>query len=625
MSQSTRPSGPGENPGKSKSSRKKAASSGDTGVLPQISAALGAASERLQSTVEELLGSQKQINDAQLAALTDMLGSYRDVLTQMASHPRTVASKEVQLLKQHGRLLARSVKRVFGREVEPVTVPEKGDKRFAAEAWDDSVIFDYIKQAYLLNAQAVTDLVNQLEATPTHSREQIQFYTRQLVNALSPSNFPLTNPEVLKLTVEKKGGNLVDGIKQLWQDLKQSPRVFNVAMTDVTAFEVGRNVATTPGKVVFQNDMLQLIQYTPTTETVYRTPLLILPPWINKYYILDLTARNSLVKWLVDQGHTVFMVSWVNPGPSLRDKTFEHYMTEGSLAALDAIELATGEKSVNVVGYCVGGTLLGCTLAWLAAKRQSKRIKTATYLTTLLDFSDPGGIGVFLNDKTIRAIEKQGQKTGYYDGRAMALSFNLLRENDLLWSFVVNNYLKGEKPAAFDLLYWNSDGTNLTAGMHGWYLRNMYMENRLIEPGGIELAGVKLDLGKIKTPVYFLSAQQDHIAKWKTTYTGTQLHGGPVTFVLSGSGHIAGVVNPPVPEKYGYWTNAELPADPDTWFAGATQHKGSWWLHWQQWLEPQAGDRVAPIQPGEGKLPVIEDAPGTYVKQRIADVVGSAE
>jgi polyhydroxyalkanoate synthase len=591
------------------------------GLAGRIRSSMSHASGKFQESIEEWMSTQSQVNDAQLHALLAMLGSYRDIGEQLASRPGKVMKQELSLLKSHARLLLNSAKKVIGKEAEAVIRPDPQDKRFADQEWENNLLFDYIKQAYLLNTQAVTDLVNSLQATPAYSQEQLKFYTRQLLNALSPTNFLLTNPEVLKRTLSTKGSNLGEGLKNLVADLKKSPGLLNVSMTDYSAFEVGKNVATTPGKVIFQTDMMQLIQYVPVTETVYKTPLLILPPWINKYYILDLKPGNSLVKWLVDQGHQVFMASWVNPGPELRDKGFEHYMTEGALAALDAIQAATGEKSVNVIGYCVGGTLLACTMAYLAAKRKSARIKSATCLTTLLDFTDPGGIGVFINDRTIKAIERQGKKSGYYDGRAMAFSFNLLRENDLLWSFVVNNYLKGQKPSPFDLLYWNSDCTNLTGAMHGWYLRNMYLENKLVQPGGIELAGVKLDLRKVKTPAYFLSASQDHIAKWKTTYKGTHLFSGPVTFVLSGSGHIAGVANPPVPQKYGFATNDQLPPEADSWLKGATQHPGSWWPHWNAWIAPYAGEQVKPVLPGEGQLSVIEDAPGTYVKQRIADVL----
>ncbi len=576
---------------------------------------------KTRSQLADFLGKNTNINDAQLSAMLDMVGAYKSIVEQLTLHPVRTAGKEVELLKSHVSLLRNSLGRAFGIESESVIEPERGDRRFNDKEWKDNVIFDYLKQAYLLNSKAVLELVDTLDDTKHHSHDQYMFYTRQLVNALAPSNFVLTNPEVLRKTVSTGGTNLAEGLKNLIEDYRRNPNMLNIAMTDFSAFEVGKNLATTPGKVVFQNHMLQLIQYTPTTDKVNQTPLMIIPPWINKYYILDMKQENSLVTWLVDQGHTVFMVSWVNPGPSMRDISFEDYLLHGALPALDAVEDATGEKEINVIGYCVGGTLLSATLAYLAAKRKAKRIKCATYLTTLIDFTDPGGIGVFINDTTIESIEKSLDKTGYYDGRSMAFSFNLLRENDLFWSFFVNNYLMGEKPEAFDLLYWNSDGTNLPAAMHGWYLRNMYLENKFIKANGITLDNTPIDHRKIKTPVYFLSTIQDHIAKWKTCYRGTQVHSGDVTFVLSGSGHIAGVVNPPAAEKYCHWTNDSLPEDPDNWLETATKQEGSWWPNWNNWVQPYVGEQVAPRIPGDRNLEVIEDAPGTYVKQRIADVI----
>lgn len=573
-----------------------------------------------RKALDGYLQKNPNIDDSQLNTVIDMMGSFRDMAEQLTLHPFRVAHTEVELVKSHAKLVGATANRLIGKMADPVVVPEKGDHRFGDEDWSDNMVFDYIKQAYLLNSNAVMELVDSLEDSNTHTHDQFMFYSRQIVNALSPSNFPLTNPEVLKKTVSSGGVNLIDGFKQFVDDYKKNPGMFNVSMTDFSAFSVGKNVATTPGKVVYQNEMMQLIQYQPTTEKVNKTPLLVIPPWINKYYILDLKEKNSFIKWLVDQGNTVFIVSWVNPGPALRDTGFEDYMKHGPLDALDAIEKATGETEVNAIGYCVGGTLLASTLAWLTAKRK-KRIKSATYLTTLIDFSDPGGIGVFINDNSITNIEKRLDKVGYYDGRAMAFSFNMLRENDLFWSFVIKNYLKGEKPAPFDLLYWNSDGTNLPAKMHGYYLRNMYLENNLVKPGGIELDGVKIDISKIKTPVYFLSTIQDHIAKWKTTYKGALLHSGDVKFVLSGSGHIAGVVNPPAQEKYGYWTNSDIPADSDQWFKGAKKNNGSWWNDWKEWSEQYAGEQVDARTPGDRELTVIEDAPGAYVKLRIADAI----
>ncbi|WP_250658367.1 PHA/PHB synthase family protein [Alkalimarinus coralli] len=573
-----------------------------------------------RKALEEFLQKNPSIDDSQINTLFDMVGSFRDMAEQLTLHPFRLAHTEVELVKNHAKLIGATANRLVGKMADPIVMPDKGDHRFGSEDWSDNMVFDYIKQAYLLNSKAVMELVDSLEDSNTHTHDQFMFYSRQIVNALSPSNFPLTNPEVLKKTISSGGINLLDGFKQFLDDYKKNPGLLNVSMTDFSAFSVGKNVATTPGKVVYQNEMMQLIQYLPTTEKVNKVPLLIIPPWINKYYILDLKEKNSLIKWLVDQGNTVFVISWVNPGPALRDTGFEDYMKRGPLDALDAIEKATGEKEVNAIGYCVGGTLLASTLAWLTSKRK-KRIKSATYLTTLIDFSDPGGIGVFINDNSISSIEKRLDKVGYYDGRAMAFSFNMLRENDLFWSFIINNYLKGEKPAPFDLLYWNSDGTNLPAKMHGYYLRNMYLENNLVKPGGIELDGVKIDISKIKTPAYFLSTIQDHIAKWKSTYKGALLHSGDVKFVLSGSGHIAGVVNPPAQEKYGYWTNNECPAEPDMWLNSATKNKGSWWNDWKTWSEQHVGEQVEPRTPGDRELTVIEDAPGSYVKLRIADAI----
>ncbi len=570
--------------------------------------------------LEEWLGGFRPVDDAQVSTLGEMASTYRRTMESALLHPVRLVGTQAELMREHVRLLAYLGARVAGRAPEPVVEPEPDDRRFRASDWD-SPVFDYLKQAYLLNARTLMHFIEADDSLSGPQRDQAEFYLRQAISALSPSNFPLTNPEVLRITRERNGMNLVDGARQFWEDLKQNPRLFNVGMVDRGAFEVGRNLAVTAGDVVFQNDLIQLIQYRPRTPTAFKRPLLIVPPWINKYYILDLKPKNSFIQWLVDQGFTVFVISWVNPGPELRDKSFDDYMLEGPVAAIDAIRDATGEDELNAIGYCIGGTLLAATLAWLAAKGRHPVI-SATYLATLMDFSDPGGIGVFVNDHLIRAVDRATEKLGYYDGRAMAFSFNLLRENDLFWSFWINSYLKGEKPAAFDLLYWNTDGTNLPARMHSFYLRKMYLENRLVEPGGITLAGEPIDLRRIDIPVFFLSAEQDHIAKWKATYRGTQLHSGPVRFVLGGSGHIAGVVNPPAANKYGYWTNEALPEDPDLWLASAERHEGSWWPFWKTWVESYAGEQVDARQPGEGSLPVLQSAPGDYVRQRISDVVG---
>ncbi|PIE44296.1 MAG: class I poly(R)-hydroxyalkanoic acid synthase [Gammaproteobacteria bacterium] len=591
-------------------------------AVHQLFATFDTATGVYREFLENLVAKNEYIDDSQVATLFEMIGAYRDLFEQIAIHPKSFLYQEGSMLRQQFSLLQNTAKRLLGKDVEPVALPGRGDRRFADPEWTENIAFDYIKQAYLIYANSMMSLVEGIDGTTSKTHDQFVFFTRQFVNALSPSNFVFTNPEVLRKTIASGGGNLLEGLKQFVDDYKKNPGLINVSMTDYSAFRVGQNVATTPGKVVYQNDLMQLIQYSPSTESVNKTPVLILPPWINKYYILDLTAENSFVKWMVDHGLTVFMISWVNPGPALKDKSFDDYMVEGPLAALDAIEKATGEQEVHTIGYCVGGTLLACTVSYLEQKQQ-KRICSATFLTTLIDFSDPGGLGVFINEHEITGIERRVAKTGYYDGRTMAFSFNMLRENDLFWSFFINNYLKGEKPAAFDLLYWNSDSTNLPGKMHCFYLRNMYLANKLIEPGGIELNGVKIDISKVQTPAYFLSAIQDHIAKWKATYPGAKLLSGEVRFVLSGSGHIAGVVNPPSAEKYCYWTNSELPDEAQDWLDSAEQHKGSWWMNWRRTWIDQHGDneQVAARQPGDRELEVIEDAPGYYVKQRVADVI----
>jgi polyhydroxyalkanoate synthase len=417
--------------------------------------------------------------------------------------------------------------------------------------------------------------------------------------------------------MESGGENLVKGLEHLLDDLERGKGQLSIKMTDYDAFKVGQNIASTPGKVVYQNDLMQLIQFSPTTDKVLRRPLLIIPPWINKYYILDLRPKNSFIKWAVDQGITVFIVSWVNPDEELSAKSFEDYMLEGPLAALDQIKLATGETEVNAVGYCLGGTLLASTLAYMAAKGD-QRVASATFLTTMTDFSEAGELSVFIDEEQLQLLEERMNEKGYLDGGTMATSFNMLRANDLIWSFVVNNYLLGKDPFPFDLLYWNSDSTRMPARMHSFYLRNMYQNNLLIEPGGITLGGEPIDLRRITVPVFMLSTREDHIAPWKSTYAGTQIFGGPIKFVLSASGHIAGVVNPPAAGKYCHWTNTKLPKTPDAWLETAKQNEGSWWTEWYRWLAKQGGGTVAARVPGAGGLTAIEDAPGSYVAVRIS-------
>ncbi len=580
--------------------------------------------DRAEEQMEKWLGQTGLVSDTTLSTLSEMSTAYRNLWESALLNPLRFVEAESQLLRQHVALGVYGAARACGQQPDPVATAEPDDRRFAAEEWRRWLPYDYLHQAYLLNAQALLDWVEQMPGIPGANHDQMRFYVRQVVSALSPSNFLASNPEALRITVEQRGQNLLEGGRQLLTDISRNPGLFNVAMADVSAFRIGENIATTPGQVVYQNELMQLIQYSPSTPSVYQRPLLVVPPWINKFYILDLTPQNSLIRWMVEQGLTVFVISWVNPGPELRDKGFEDYMLEGPLQAMQVIQAITGEEQLNALGYCIGGTLLGSTLAWLA-KKGRQPVASATYLTTLLDFSDPGGIGVFINEHSLSGIERMLQRQGYLDGRAMAFTFNLLRENELFWSFWINNYLKGKPPAAFDLLYWNTDGTNLPARMHAYYLRQMYLENRLVQADALTLAGESIDLAQIEVPSFFLSTQQDHIAKWKTTYRGARVHGGERTFVLAGSGHIAGVVNPPAKGKYGYWCNAQLPEDAEQWLAGAERHPGSWWPHWLQWLTQYAGEQVPPREPGSADYPPLQAAPGSYVRVRAADAIAAGQ
>ena len=500
-------------------------------------------------------------------------------LSQAAwANPGRVAAAQMSLWWDYANLAQRTALRAMGGQADPVAEPEDGDRRFRHAGWDEHLAFDVIKQAYLLTSRAWVDLVKDFDELDERTQRKLAFTISQTADALSPSNFAHTNPEVLEATAESGGKNLLDGMHNLMSDLVDSDGQLNIKTTDHDAFEVGENLATTPGKVVFQNDLMQLIQYTPSTKKVHRTPLLIMPPWMNKFYIMDLRPGNSMMEWLVAQGHTVFMVSWVNPDERLAHKGFEDYMLEGAIAALDAIEKATGERQVNVTGYCLGGILLSAAAAWLKAKGDD-RIKSATYLTTMVDFCDTGEVSLFIDEDGIDDLEKRINDRGFLDGKLVDVTFRTLRANDLVWSFFVNSYLLGKSPKPFDILYWNADSTNMTAATHTFFMRNMYLENRLREPGGITLAGVPIDVTRVDTPAYVFSAKEDHIAPWKTGYASAKLFAGPVTFLLGASGHIAGVVNPPDKQKYGYWTNDTFPDDPDAWLNSAGEHPGSWWPH----------------------------------------------
>lgn len=544
--------------------------------------------------------------------------AFLEMTTRLMANPARLVQAQLGFWHDYLTLWQNTARRMLGDAPAPVIAEDDKDRRFKDEAWREHEVFDFIRQSYLLSARYFRSVVEGTEGLEPKTAQKVDFYTRQFVDAMSPTNFLMTNPEVLRRTAESGGENLLRGLSNLLSDLERGRGKLRIRMTDDTKFKVGENIAVTPGKVVFQNDLMQLIQYAPTTEKVLKRPLLIIPPWINKFYILDLRPKNSFIRWAVEQGHTVFVISWVNPDAKLAEKGFDDYMLEGPYAALDAIEQATGEKGANVIGYCLGGTLLASTLAHMASKRDT-RVKSATFFTTMVDFAEAGELGVFIDEEQLAALEEKMQKTGYLEGREMATTFNMLRANDLIWSFVVNNYLMGQEPFPFDLLYWNDDSTRMPARMHSFYLRRMYQENDLVKPGGVELAGVKLDLRKVKLPTYILSTREDHIAPWKSTYRATQIYKGPTRFVLAASGHIAGVANPPDAGKYSHWVSDELPPDAEEWFKGATELAGSWWPDWHRWVSGLDRTQVPARIPGEGALPAIEDAPGSYVKVMATD------
>jgi polyhydroxyalkanoate synthase len=573
--------------------------------------------ERSQQIVGEFLKRQSPEEGVGMASPLAIGAAFFEMTARMMADPSRLVQAQLSLWNDYMTLWQRTAQRFLGGEAQPLIEPVPGDRRFRDAAWDDNTLFDYIKQSYLLTARWVQNTVREVEGIDERTARKVDFYTRQFVDALAPSNFLMTNPEALRTTIESRGENLLNGLKNLLGDLERGKGRLAIRMTDMAAFRIGENIAVTPGKVVYQNDLIQLLQYEPTTGTVKRRPLLIMPPWINKFYILDLRPDNSFIRWAVGQGHTVFVVSWVNPDRRLAAKSFADYMREGPLAALDAIEQATGEREVNAIGYCLGGTLLACTLAYMAAKRDN-RVKSATFFVTMVDFAEAGELSVFIDEEQLSALEGRMNARGYLEGRDMATTFNMLRANDLIWSFVVNNYLLGKSPFPFDLLYWNADSTRMPAAMHSFYLRNMYQENLLARPGGITLEGVPIDLGKIRTPTFVLSTREDHIAPWRSTYAATRLYKGPVKFVLSASGHIAGVVNPPG-GKYGYWDRDKNPPTAEEWLAAATHHEGSWWPSWQRWISRYAGGEVPARQPGDGRLVPVEDAPGYYVKVRAED------
>ncbi|MFA0505192.1 class I poly(R)-hydroxyalkanoic acid synthase [Vibrio sp. 10N.222.54.B12] len=535
------------------------------------------------------------------------------IFEQAANQPAVLLQLQSQWWEQQLKIWQNAA--LMGN-TESVITEERSDKRFIDEAWKNDPFYSFIKQSYLLFSKSYIDTINSIEGIDEKTKERVAFFSRQAINALSPSNFIATNPELMKLTLERNGENLLDGLEQLQADVEASADILKIRMTNNNAFRLGVDVANTEGDVVFQNDLFELIQYYPKTPQVNATPLLIVPPFINKYYILDLREKNSMVRWLLEQGHSVFMMSWRNPGEAQKDLEFGDYVTEGVAKAVTAIEDITGKEQINAAGYCIGGTVLASTVAYYAGKRMKKRIKTATFFTTLLDFSQPGEVGAYINETIINAIEKQNDAKGFMDGRSLSVTFSLLRENSLYWNYYIDNYLKGSSPMEFDLLYWNSDSTNVAAKCHNFLLRELYLENKLVQDKGVKVGGVWIDLNKIKIPSYFISAKEDHIALWQGTYRGALNTGGNKTFVLGESGHIAGIVNHPDKKKYGFWLNDNLDDSADEWLTNATHNEGSWWTHWNQWLQGfETDEKIEPFNQGSELNPVIGKAPGNYVKQ----------
>ncbi|HEY8268667.1 MAG TPA: class I poly(R)-hydroxyalkanoic acid synthase [Xanthobacteraceae bacterium] len=553
---------------------------------------------------------QNEVAD-ELADVTKTLGK---VAEYWLSDPQRTIEAQSSLVKGYLDLWTASMKRMSGETVAPVATAAAADRRFADPEWSENPFFDGVKQAYLLTSAWATKLVRDAEGLDPHTRHKADFYVKQITAAISPSNFVFTNPQVLRETLASNGENLVRGMKMLTEDIEAGHGELKLRQSDSTKFEIGRNLALTPGKVVFENELMQLVQYSPATENALKIPVLMVPPWINKFYVLDLTPDKSFIKWMVDQGLTLFVISWVNPDAHLAGKSFEDYMREGVFAALDAIEAATGERRVHAMGYCVGGTLLATSLGYMAAKNDA-RIASATFLAAQVDFTNSGDLKVFVDEEQLQVLERKMQELGFMEGGKMAAAFNMLRANDLIWPYIVNNYLRGKAPFPFDLLYWNSDSTRLPAANHSFYLRNCYLENKLSK-GLMSIGNVKIDLNKVKLPIYQLATREDHIAPAQSVFFGAHFFGGPVKFVLAGSGHIAGVVNHPGKHKYQYWTGGAPKGELDAWIKKAEEHAGSWWTDWLAWIEQFDAARVPARVPGAGKLKPIEDAPGRYVRVR---------
>jgi polyhydroxyalkanoate synthase len=569
----------------------------------QRAAAAGAAPE--EAAPAELLAAEIGVATRALSQVAAFWTADRD----------RAAAAQARLMGGYMAVWQGAMARLAGHAPPPIAEPDGRDRRFQDAEWRDNTFFDTLKQLYLLTARWAGDMVDEAGDLDADTRQRAAFYVRQLVAALSPSNFVPTNPKLLRRTFAENAANLARGAAKLAEDVAEGHGSLKIRQTDRRPFELGVNLATTPGKVVFQNELIQLIQYAPTTATVARRPLLIVPPWINKYYILDLTADKSFVRWCVDEGLTVFLVSWVNPGPELAEKTFDDYRRDGVVAALDAATAIAKVEAVDALGYCVGGTLLAATLAHMAATGD-RRIASATLLTTQVDFEHAGELKVFIDEAQLSGLDKLMRAKGYLDGARMGAVFNMLKPNELIWPYVITAYLQGDEPPPFDLLYWNADNTRMPAANHAFYLRNCYLENNLSR-GRMTLDGVDLDLSRVDIPIYNLATREDHIAPAKSVFVGSAAFGGLVTFVVGGSGHIAGVVNPPARNKYQYWTGGPPEGDFDAWLAAAESRPGSWWPHWRGWLAAlnQADKPVKARAPG-GRRKGVEDAPGSYVRAK---------